>query len=217
MGGFGKKTTMDKKELRKLSKSQLIELLFSEREARLHLEQEVEEIKRYLKSFDKPHTPSAKKNKTNKKKENDNKPRFPGKPKGSNGGGIKIPEPDEVKEHTLDTCPISGLKLGKPIGFRKKTIIDFPDKPIKVIEHRIMQYICPITGEIIEKDVKLPKGIYGKNIKSIVVMLKNLTNSHDKISDFLRELGAVSFSSAEVQRIADSFADKLKKKRQNLL
>tara|TARA_Y100000310_G_C20601806_1_gene773433 strand:+ start:152 stop:1444 length:1293 start_codon:yes stop_codon:yes gene_type:complete len=208
---------MDKKELRKLSKNQLIELLFSEREARLQLEEEVKEIKRYLKSFDNPHTPSSKKNKKNKKKENNNKPRFPGKPQGSNGGGIKIPEPDEVKEHTLDTCPLSGLKLGKPIGFRKKIVIDFPDKPIRVVEHRIMKYISPQTGGIVEKDVKLPKGVYGKNIKSVVAMLKNLTNSHDKISDFLRELGAVSFSSAEVQGVADAFANKLEKKRQNLL
>jgi transposase len=210
VGGLGRIPTMDKKELRRLSKTELIKII-------LHQEERISEIERYLKSFDNPHTPSSKKNKKNKKKENNNKPRFPGKPKGSNGGGIKIPEPDEVKEHTLDTCPISGLPLGEPIGYRKKTVIDFPDNPIKVIEHRIMQYTSPKTGEIVEKDIKLPKGIYGKNIKSIVVMLKNLTNSHDKISDFLRGLGAVSFSSAEVQRIADSFANKLEKKRQNLL
>jgi len=48
-------------------------------------------------------------------------------------------------------------------------------------------------------------------------MLKNITNSHDKISDFMREIRAPSFSSAEVQKIADSFADKLEVERQALL
>ncbi|MBD3322036.1 MAG: IS66 family transposase [Chitinivibrionales bacterium] len=128
--------------------------------------------------------------------------RFPGKPKGSNGGGIKLPEPDEIKEHQLDTCPISGKKLGNPIGYRIKTIIDFPDKPIKTIEHRFMKYISPETGEIIEAEDNLPNNIYGKNLQNIVVMLKNLTNSHDKIMDFIRELGAPSFSSRTVQNIA---------------
>ena len=135
-----------KKELRKFSKSKLINLLIIERELRLELEERLRKIEQYLKAFDNPNTPSSKKRKNNTKRD-DSKPRFPGKPKGSNGGGIKLPPPDEIKEHTLDVCPISGLPLGKPIGYRKKTVIDFPDKPIQVIEHRIMQYISPVTGE----------------------------------------------------------------------
>jgi len=198
-----------KKDLRKFSKNELISII-------LELREKLEKIEHYLKAFDNPHTPSSKKRKNNTKRD-DSKPRFPGKPKGSNGGGIKLPPPDEIKEHTMDTCPISGLPLGKPIGYRKKTVIDFPDKPIQVIEHRIMQYISPATGEIVEKDVELPKGIYGKHLQSIVIMLKNLTNSHDKISDFMKELGAPSFSNAEVQSIADYFADNLEQKREEIL
>lgn len=200
---------MNKKELRKLSKNELIKIIFE-------LKERLEKIERYLKSFDNPHTPPSKKHKNNNKKDN-NKPRFPGKPKGSNGGGIKLPKPDEIVEHRLDTCPISRLPLGKPIGYRKKTIIDFPDKPIKVIEHRIMQYISPATGKIIEPKVSLSNGVYGKNIQSIVVMLKNLTNSHEKIADLMRELGAISFSDVEVQNIADKFATKLETKRKEFL
>ena len=45
------------------------------------------------------------------------------------------------------------------IGYRKKTIIYLPDDPIRVIEHRIMQYISPATGEIIEKQVQLSDNI----------------------------------------------------------
>ena len=80
-----------------------------------------------------------------------------------------------------------------------------------------MQYISPTTGEIIEAPTDLSTGTYGKNLQSIVVLLKNLTNSHEKISDFLQELGAPSFSTAQVQKIADKFADKLELQREKLL
>lgn len=196
-------------------------MLLDEREVRQELEERLKKVEHYLKAFDNPNTPSSKTQKKNTKKKDDdkknNKPRFPGKPKGSNGGGIKIPKPNEVVEHTLDTCPISGLPLGKPIGYWKKTEIDLPDKPIRVIEHRIMKYISPVTGKIIWKEVDLSKGIYGKNLQSTVVMLKNLTNSHEKIADIIRELGAPSFSDVAVQNITDRFANKLEKERQALL
>ncbi len=205
-----------KKELLKLSKRELIRRY-------LKLEERLEKIEHYLKAFDNAHTPSSKQLKKNTKdKETENsseesesgdetsdddkkKSRFPGKPKGSNGGGIKLPEPDDVEEHKLDVCPISGELLGEPISYRVKTIIDFPDKPIKTIEHRFMQYISPATGEIVEAKCDLPNNIYGKNLQSIVVMLKNITNSHEKIADFLRELGAPSFSHSTVKNIATKY------------
>lgn len=213
-----------RKELRKLSKNALINLIFSH-------EERLAKVEHYLKAFDNPHTPSSKqlkKNTKSKDKESektdqdneekqDNKPRFPGKPKGSNGGGIKLPKRDKIKEHTLDVCPISGLPLGESIGYWKKTVIDFPDKPIQVIEHRILQYISPATGEIVEAKVDLPKGIYGGNIKSIAVLLKNLTNSQGKIAEFMRQLGAPSFSSTTVQNIATMFILKLGSEREDIL
>lgn len=211
-------------ELANLSKRDLIRIILVEREESkliiLELERRIIELEKRLLAYENAHTPSSKQLKRNtkdKEDEENQKPRFPGKPNGSNGGGIKLPEPDEIVEHKLDTCPISGLPLGEPIGYFKKTIIDFPDKPIKVIEHRIMKYISPVTGKVIYADVNLPNGIYGKNLQSIVVMLKNLTNSHEKIASLMRELGAPSFSDAEVQRIADAFANKLETKRGDFL
>lgn len=212
-----------KKELRQLSKSQLIEIILDQ-------EERLEKIEHYLKAFDNPHTPSSKQLKKNTKSEeskdkSDNdlsnedkkKPRFPGKPKGSNGGGIKLPKPNEIVKHKLDVCPISGKPLGKPIGYRVKTIIDFPDKPIQTIEHRIMQYISPETGEIVEAKVDLPNNIYGKNLQSIVIMLKNLTNSHKKISDFIKELGAPTFSHRTVQNIAMKYIFALEPTQKNII
>jgi transposase len=217
-----------KKELRKFSKSQLIDII-------LNLEERINKIENYIKAFDNPHTPSSrqiKKNtkqkeqedkkepedKTNKEKDDkEKKPRFPGKPNGSNGGGIKLPEPDDTKEHTLDVSPVSGMALGEPIGYRIQTVIDFPDKPIQTIQHIIYQYKDPKTGDIVEPKVDLPKGVYGKNIRSITVMLKELVNSHDRIADFMRELGAPSFSSATVQNISTMFILGLEQERNKIL
>src|SRR3989338_939416 len=107
---------MDKKTLKSLSKSELVRLLLAERECRLALEKKVDDLERYIKSFDNPHTPSSKKRKKNTEKKEGGKPRFPGKPPGSNGGGLKIPEIDNTEEHKLDVCPVSGLPLGNPVS-----------------------------------------------------------------------------------------------------
>jgi hypothetical protein len=203
-----------KKELRRLSKNQLIDEIF-------YLREKLEKIERYLKAFENPHTPSSKQNKNNtKKKDDDNKPkkpRFPGKPKGSNGGGIKLPEADDVIEHDLDSSPISGLPLEEPIGHRIQTVIDFPDKPIITTKHIIYQYQDPATGEIVEPDVNLPKGIYGKNLQSIVIMLKDMINSKTSIAKFLKELGAPTFSHTTVQNISTNFILGLTSERNQIL
>ncbi len=210
-----------KKDLRQLSKNELIDIILS-------LKERLGKVEHYLKAFDNAHTPSSKRLKNNSKKEEfesgDNssdeekkKPRFPGKPKGSNGGGIKLPKPDKIEEHTLDVSPISGLLLGNPVGYRVKTIIDFPDKPIQTIEHRFMQYKDPKTGEIIEAKCDLPNSIYGKNLQSIAIMLKNITNSHEKIADFLRELGAPSFSHTTVKDIATKYIFALEPEQKKIL
>ena len=213
-----------KKELLKLSKRELIRRY-------IELEERLEKIEHCLKAFDNPHTPSSKQLKSNTKKEDleeseaeddssdekREKPRFPGKPKGGNGGGIKLPKPDKIEEHKLDISPISGLLLGNPIGYRVKTIIDFPNKPIQTIEHRFMQYEDPKTGEIVEAKCDLPNSIYGKNIQSVAIMLKNITNSHEKIADFLRELGAPSFSHTTVKDIATKYIFALEPEQKKIL
>ena len=222
----------ERKELRRLSKNELIDLLFDERKSREKLESRIKKVEHYIKAFDNAHTPSSKQLKKNTKgneskdetesedessDEDKKKPRFPGKPKGSKGGGIKLPYPDKIEEHKLDVSPISGLSLGNPIGYSVKTIIDFPDKPIQTIEHRFMQYQDPKTGELIEAECNLSKGIYGKNLQSIAVMLKNITNSHEKIADFLRELGAPSFSHSTVKDIATRYIFALEPEQRKIL
>ncbi|GEM_PF-3952742 len=72
----------------------------------LELRAKIVELERYLKAFDNAHTPSSMKRKKNTEKKEGNQPRFPGKPPGSGGGGIQLPPPDEIVEHTLN-CSIS--------------------------------------------------------------------------------------------------------------
>ena len=96
------------------------------------------------------------------------------------------------------------------VGFFKRTIMDLPEKPIRVFEHRTIKQYCADCAQLVWKDVALPHGIYGPRLQSLAAMLKNLTISHEKIADLFRELGAPSFSSATVQEIAGRFAGRLK-------
>lgn len=207
---------VDKKDFRQFSKSALIRLLLIEREARLELENRVAELEHHLLAYENAHTPSSKQRKKNSERD-PKKPRFPGKPPGSNGGGIVLPPPDIIVEHKLDKDPDSGEHLGEPVGFRSQMVIDFPDKPLIVTEHRINQYVSPTTGEIIEPDVKLPSGVYGSNLKSIVVMLRALNLSCAKIALWLQELGAPSFSATTVKDICAESSTMLQPQRQALL
>ena len=110
---------MDKKQLRHLSKSRLIEII-------LNLEECLKQLEQFVRAFDNPHTPSSKK----RSKENtihDDKTRFPGKPKGSNGGGIAIPPPDKEEKITKENCPECGKNLGKPCDTYKFRQMDIPE------------------------------------------------------------------------------------------
>ena len=166
----------------------------------------IEELTRRLNAYENPHTPSSKQRKKNTERD-ENKPRFPGKPKGGNGGGIELPPPDKVEEHKLDACPDCDGKLQMK-SMRKHTTLDLPEKPFIVTEHHIGQYYCKHCNKNIEA-ITMSDNVYGHRLQSMVVMLKNLTNSHEKIASLVRELGAPSFSAAQVQRIADLYVEKL--------
>src|SRR3989344_9028678 len=112
---------MEKKELRQLSKNQLIELIFD-------LKAKIDTFEHLLKAFDNPHTPSSKMRSKKNTERDESKPRFPGKPEGSNGGGIDMPKPDKEVKIAKDNCPECGKKLGKEkdtYSFRQMDIPQF--------------------------------------------------------------------------------------------
>lgn len=208
---------MNKKELRQLSKSQLIVIIQSQQEIIDNHDKRIKELEHLLKSFDNPHTQSSKKRKKNTEKDED-KPRFPGKPPGSGGGGIKLPPPDEVVEHKLDACPdCHNTNLGNPVRKEKKTVIDFPEKLVVTTENRIDYYFCTNCNKEVTAPVELPDGIYGKRVQSVITMLKNSTLSHDKISDFLKALGFPTLSSPTTLNIIQRMVQKLQRTRDELL
>lgn len=209
---------MDTKELRKLSKSELARRLKEEYEKRVALEKRLEDIERKLRYFENPHTPSSKRG-PKKAKQHDcsqNKEdltpengRFPGKPRRSAGGGVKLPPADRQEEYRLDHEPHTGEPLGAPIGHRKKRVMDMPKKPIQVTEYIIYRYRSPTTGDIIEPGISLPASIYGPNLKSFTAMLRYISNSCEKVGEIIRNMGAQSMCPATVNGMCSEFIDPL--------
>ena len=197
---------MKREELRKLDQEQLIDIIFN-------LLERVEKLEHKLNAYENPHTPSSKQRKKNTEHD-PNKPRFPGKPPGSLGGGIEIPPADVTEKHTLSECPEGHQNL-EYRGMRTQRVIDFPEKPLLVTEHQMFRYFCPCCDILIEATG--PRDVYGPHLRSAVTMLKNLTLSCQKIADFFRQLGAPTLSAAEVQHIIGEFADKLEQPREAYL
>ena len=196
---------MNKKELRRLSKNQLIEII-------LELREKLDKIERMLKAFDNAHTPSSKKHKKSKPPQGEK--RFPGKPKNSNGGGIRMPPADKTKEHTLDLCPSCHNKLGEPI---KKTLhkqIDLPKKLAVCTEHHVYHYHCNHCN----KDIPAAeiKGRYGPRIKSFAARLKEQGLSCQETALTIREMGFLSFCPATVIAIIVFFSTLLQPIREKL-
>lgn len=165
----------------------------------------IESLERRLQAYENAHTPSSKQRKNNTKRDED-KPRFPGKPPGSAGGGINLPPAEKTIEHTLQSCPDCHGHL-ELRGMRTQRVIDFPEKPLAVTEHQMLRYFCFSCDILLEANG--PRDVYGSRLRSIIVMLKNQTLSCGKIAEFFRQLGAPSMSAAEVQRIHGEFAAKL--------
>lgn len=186
---------MNKKELRQLSKSDLIRIILSQSE-------QISEIQRYLKAFDNPHTPSSKKKKKSKppKKEG----RFPGKPPGSNGGGIHMPDANKFEEHSLDSCPNCHNELGNPTKTTSQKQLDLPDKLAICTEHQINHYHCShCNADISATSIN---GRYGPKLKSFVASLKEKGLSCQEISSTVKEMGFLSFSVACVVSIMVFFS-----------
>lgn len=207
MGAVGA-AQMNKKELRQLSKNELVRIILDQ-------EERISSLEQYLQSFDNPHTPSSKQHKKNTERDS-NKPRFPGKPEGSNGGSIKIPPPDSEENHTLQTCPNCNNKIGKPINQYSRTIIDIPNKPIQTIKHNIYQYHCKHCTKIVQQNVTLPTGVYGNKLKSLIIMLRGMTNSCERTSQLFKMLGCPTLSPATILSMGEEASKLLEKKQQSL-
>jgi len=201
-----------KKELRRLSKNELIEII-------LELRDKLEKIEATLHQYDNPNTPSSQerfkentRSKEEKLKEKGSKDRFPGGKEGHEGHGIKLPKPDRTEEHTINE---KGYEM---IGKRIKTIIEFAEKPIEVVRHIIYKYRAP-DGSIVWADTDLPDGKYGKRLQAFDTLLKGkLGASHESIADLIRAFrDDISFCAATSCSIINKMAISLAPVRKQIL
>ncbi|KXA95354.1 hypothetical protein AKJ65_01935, partial [candidate division MSBL1 archaeon SCGC-AAA259E19] len=217
-----------------LEEEEYIEIILLQRMYIQAQQGHIEELENELRKHDNPHTPSSKKRKektdrnrekeeTEEKKEEeteeekvaeteDEGERFPGKSKGSNGGGISIPDPDDVNHHTLDE---DGLEK---VDTREKTVIDLPEKPIQVMKHIIHIYENE-QGEKVEPEVDLPEGVYGKRFQAFVTLLRGTCGaSHEKIAEVVQRIRPdLSFSPTTSLNITDNISKQLEGERQGIL
>jgi transposase len=196
---------MDRKQLRQLSKNQLIDLIFE-------FKDKIDEFEKFIKAFDNAHTPSSKK----KKKSNPPKQegRFPGKPKGSGGGGIHMPKPDLMQKHSLDSCPTCNNSLSDPIKQTVQRQLDLPRKLAVCTEHTINHYHCNHCDQ--NFPATIINGRYGPRLKSFMASLKEKGLSCQEVALTAREIGFLSFSQATVVLIMTFFADILRPIREYL-
>jgi hypothetical protein len=188
---------MNKKELRQLSKSELINLFLNEREARLKLEKRLEEIESLLKAFDNPHTPSSKVRSKKNTERDESKPRFPGKPKGSNGGGIQMPQPDKEEFIKKDSCPECGKKLGKPYDMYKFRQMDIPEPRFLTTQFIVELYKCRCGAEV-DAGEDMQKGFYGPNITALLGCLKDECLSYEAIARLLHSVYTLPITNVTV-------------------
>jgi hypothetical protein len=177
----------------------------------LILEREIEDLKRIILSFHNENTPSSKLQKRNKPPFSG--VRFPGKPLGGSGGGIKLPEPDETQEHTLDTCPHcnSGSLLLEQ--FLNKKVLDFPKKPIICTMHRIGRYRCTSCNQV-HFAYPLNNHHYGERIVAFSNMCKAKGLSFEGIASLFQQLGAPSISSSTILSFVNKASSQLESEKQ---
>ncbi|MBS3056426.1 MAG: IS66 family transposase [Candidatus Aenigmarchaeota archaeon] len=103
------------------------------------LKKENEELKSKIARYENAHTPPSLRINRYPKPERSGKPL--GKPKGSPGGTKILGQPDEVIDVTKEHCKRCGTKLGDPVGYDVKRVLELP-KPqkAKIIEYRKAEY-----------------------------------------------------------------------------
>jgi len=193
----GKNPTMDKKEIRQLSKRELIDIILQQQDAISQLAKHIEELERYIKAFDNPHTPSSKQ-RSKKNTTHDEETRFPGKPKGGNGGGIDMPSPDKEEKITKDNCPECGKTLGKPHGTYKFRQMDIPEPKFVTSLYVVGIYKCNFCNAEIDAGEDLNKGFYGPNTTAFIGYLKKEGLSYDAIADMFNGVYNMPISNVAV-------------------
>jgi len=200
---------VNKKELKLLSKGQLIELLFAQNER-------IAELEHRVLAYENAHTPSSKQRKTNTAPTDPNKPRFPGKPEGGNGGGIQMPPPDEEKRITKDACPDCHGDLTRR-GTYHFTQMDIPQPKFITTRFTVEYYVCKCCGKEVDAAAQLQKGFYGPKTTAMIATLKNEGLSLEAVARFLQETYKLPITNVAVYNKINALASVLEPERNRIL
>jgi transposase len=216
-----KRVMVSKEELRKLSKEQLVDLVYDllikvdalTAQVRI-LQAEVNRLKTPKNSGNSSLPPSQdmypKKNQSLRKKSN----RKPGGQSGHKGETLLMsPKPDKVIEHKPGgTCPICG-KVHPEESYEligKRQVIDIPVIKASVFEHQIFQSVCS-CGHVTSGDY--PAGVtapvqYGNNLVSLAAYLSSRQYiPYNRLSELIKSITNVSMSEGTVYNLLNKAAN----------
>lgn len=179
-----------KHELRQLSKNELISII-------IDLKERLEKVEAILKAYENPHTPSGKVRSKKNTVRDESKPRFPGKPEGSNGGGIDMPKPDKEERISMKTCTKCDRKLRKPYDTYAFTQMDIPVQGFITTRYVVEMYKCKCGTEV-DAGSSLHKGFYGPNVTALMGVLKREGISYEGIAGLLQDVYKLPISGAGV-------------------
>jgi len=219
---------MDRKELEKLEKEQLIDIILMMAEQIKTLTARVLELEARLNTnsgnsskppsqdgYNKP-TPKSLRTKSGKK---------PGGQKGHVGSGLKLErEADEIIEHKAEVCQKCGADISgvECVCVKTSNVIDF-EVEVKITAHRQMKSVCAVCGA--ENTGEMPKEarhtkVYGSGLRAFIVLLSSFACvGMKKISEILRNVfgvgvstGTIANTNADFAQNSEPFVNEIKRK-----
>jgi hypothetical protein len=137
-------------------------------------ETEIAELKRQLRRYENPHTPSSKDQRVKAKKRPPKHGR-PGRPSGFKGCTRPQPVPDRTERTELETCPHCAAKLGKPVKVERAIVEEIPEpQPVEAVCYETLHYRCKACGSaIVSNHSDRPKsGRLGVNAQIKIALMK---------------------------------------------
>jgi len=78
--------------------------------------------------------------------------------------------PTEVVEHALERCPDCGRKLSGGTVHHSRQVIEIPETPVSVIEHRVIARYCGVCGKTHMPRLDLSGEVIGKSRMGVRLM-----------------------------------------------
>jgi transposase len=136
------------------------------------------------------------------------------KPGARNGHAARhrpTPEIDEEKDAILVKCPACDTRLDEPIETRERIVEDIVPARVHVTKYRVHRYWCPTCKVKVEAEPEgvLPEQRFGLRLMLLVVFLRTLGLTVEKIRAHLRESFGVQLSHGAVIHVEAVVAEAL--------